>query len=323
MIRAAIVEEIGASPRLTTLELGERQPGTTVVQVLAAALNPLEIGIAAGLVPMLRHDQPYVPGIECVGSVVESDLFAVGDLVYGECMPSPGTPGCFATQVVLHDDHLVPMTAELDPVRAVAAGNSGVAAYLPLVETAGLDEGESVLVLGATGAVGRLAVQICRERGARFVVGVGRNRTMLEAALDTGADAVVELRAGESVAELANRIRQAGPPPDVVLDGLFGMPLEAALQVCAPHARIVNIGNSAGPEATLTAGLLRMKRIQVHGFASVLMPLSAKRHALEWLWSELANERINIDVTTHPLDDLPDAWQVQKDSPHTKLVIVP
>lgn len=322
-LRAAVIDEIGAPPRLTTLELAERQAGTTVVRVLAAALNPLEIGIAAGLVPGLRHQQPYVPGIECVGSVVESDRFAVGDLVYGECKPSPRRPGCLATHVILEDDDLVAITAAIDPTLAVAAGNSGVAAFMPLIETAELREGETVLLLGATGAVGRLALQICREQGAGFVAAVGRNREVLDRLLHSGADAVVELRTGESTQQLADRLRQAVPPADVVFDGLFGAPLEAALQVCAPRARIVNIGNSAGQEATIPAGLLRAKQIVMQGFASILVPLSAKRPALEWLWSALAEGRIGMEVRTHSLDELPSAWRAQSTSPHTKLVILP
>ena len=86
------------------------------------------------------------------------------------------------------------------------------------------------------------------------MIGVGRNRAALEHVLALGADAVLNLRSGESEDELADRLLAAAGPIDVVLDGLFGLPLQAALRVCAPRARVVNIGNLAGATAQLQAG---------------------------------------------------------------------
>ena len=88
---------------------------------------------------------------------------------------------------------------------------------------------------------------------------------------------MVELRQGESADELAARLESAAGAVDVVLDGLYGMPLEAALRVCAPRARVVNIGNLAGATAQVPAGLLRGKQISITGFAGLHTPLQDKR----------------------------------------------
>ncbi|MEU6799348.1 zinc-binding alcohol dehydrogenase family protein [Nonomuraea wenchangensis] len=323
-VRAAVIDRPGASPRIGVVDIAEIRPGTTLVRVLGTALNPLDISIAAGVVPSVRHEEPYVPGIECTGVVVESERFVPGELVYAERHPSPASPGCFAGYVVVSDDDLIGLPGGVDPVQAVAVGNSGVAAFMSLVELAALRNGDSVLILGATGAVGKLAVQIARGYGAGRIVAVGRDAEALAQTLELGAHAAVELRPGESGEELSDRLRAAAPSFDVVLDGLFGMPLEAALRVCGPGARVVNVGNPAGSQITLPAGLLRGRELTVRAFAGYKTPLSRKHAALQWLWVALADGLLRLDVRVRPLDELPAAWAEQhQGSPHVKTVIVP
>ncbi|GJF35193.1 NADPH:quinone reductase [Kitasatospora sp. NE20-6] len=322
-IQAAIVDAPGAEPRLGPVVLPPRTPGTTLVSVVAAPLNPLDLVIASGTFHSARHEDPYVPGSECVGVVLESDRHAPGSWVYAECHASPDTPGALAARVLVDDDDLLPLPEGLDPVLAAAVGNSGTAAFMPLVEVAALRPGETVLVLGATGAVGRFAIQVARGHGAGRVVGVARDRAALEGLLALGADAVVDLRADEGAEELAARLLEAAGPVDVVLDGVYGVPLEAALQVCAPRARVVNIGNPAGATARIPAGLLRGRQLTLSGFAGLHTPLRDKRAALTWLWSALARDELQVGVRTFPLDELPSAWRAQAASPHAKCVVLP
>ena len=322
-IQAAIVDAPGAQPRLGAIIAPQRTPGTTAVAVAAAPLNPLDLLIASGDFHSARHESAYVPGSECVGVVLESDQYPAGSWVYAECHPSPDTPGAFATRVVVADRDMLPLPDGVDPVMAAAVGNSGTAAYMPLIETAKLVAGEKVLILGVTGAVGQLAVQIASTTGAGRVVGVARNRAALERLLPLGANAIVDLHTGESVPELVSRLLAASGPVDVVLDGLYGTPLEAALQVCAPRARVVNIGNLSGPTAQIPAGLLRGKRLTLSGFAGLHTPLQDKRPALTWLWTALAGGDLRVEVNTFPLEQLPAAWQAQAVSPHAKCVVLP
>ena len=318
-MRASIIDAPGSVPRSGSIERPLRVPGTTRIAVLAAPLNPLDLLIASGNFHSARHETAYVPGAECVGSVLESDTHPIGSLVYAECHPSPTTPGAFADEVVVGDSDVLPVPDGVDPVRAAAVGNSGIAAYLPLVDVARLRAGETVLVLGATGAVGQLAVQIAHQLGAGRVIGVARHRGALDRLLEFGADAIVELRAGETAAELGARLSEVAADVDVVFDGIFGVPLEAALHACARRARIVNVGNLAGPTAEFPAGLLRGKQLTISGFAGVHTPLAEKREALIWLWTA----ELQLDVHTVSLGAVADAWAAQAASPHAKYVIVP
>lgn len=322
-VSAVTIDKPGADPRLREIALPPRTPGTTLVSVVAAPLNPLDLLIASGTFHSARHEVPYVPGGECVGVVVDSDRHRPGSVVYAECHASPSTPGAFATHVLVGDDDVLPLPDGVDQVQAAAVGNSGVAAYLPLIEIAGLSRGETVLVLGATGAVGHLAVQVAHLSGAGRVIGVGRNRPALERLTSLGADGVVDLRAHEDADALADRLREATGPVDVVLDGLYGLPLEAALQVCAPRARVVNIGHLAGATAQIPAGLLRGKQLTLSGFAGLHTPLRDKQAALTWLWSALGNGELRVAVNAVPLEDLPNIWRAQASSPHVKYVVLP
>jgi NADPH:quinone reductase len=322
-VRAAIVDAPGLGPRVGAVDMPPATPGTTLIEVSAAPLNPLDLLIASGKFHSIRHESSYVPGSECVGTVVQSDVFLAGTLVYAECHASPTNPGAFAHRVRVADGDVFALPEGVSPVAAAAIGNSGVAAYLPLVDVAGLRAGETVLVLGATGAVGQLAVQIAHLLGAGRVIGVARDRAALERLASLGADAVVALNDGESVDELGARIREAAGSIDVILDCLYGEPLEAALQACAPHARVVNVGHSAGPVAAIPAGLLRGRQITLTGFAGIHVPLSDKHLALTWLWGALASGQLSLAVNAIPLEDLPAAWIAQAASRHAKYVVVP
>lgn len=322
-VRAAVVEAPGAEPRMESVAWRPRGAGETSIAVVAAPLNPLDLLIASGTFHSARHEDPYVPGSECTGVVLDSDRYPPGTWVYAECHASPATPGSFASKVLVSDEDVLPLPDGLDPVPAAAVGNSGTAAFIPLLEAAGLRPGETVLILGATGVVGRLAVQIAQRSGAGRVVAVARDAAALESLLALGADAVVALRPDEGTDELAARLSAAAGPVDVVLDGVYGPPLEAALRACAPRARVVNIGNPAGATAQVPAGLLRGKQLTLSGYAGLHTSLRDKRTALTWLWSALARDELRIDVRAFALDELPAAWRGQAASPHAKYVVLP
>ena len=322
-VAAAIVEAPGREPRLGSVVLGQRMLGETLLAVIAAPQNPLDLLIASGGFHSARHEEPYVPGSECAGVVLESDTHPIGSTVYAELHVTPSQPGAFASRVLADDRDIVLLPNGADPVMAAAVGNSGIAAYLPLVDVAGLHPGETVLVLGATGVVGRLAVQIARLKDAGRVIGVARNPAALDVLRELGADAVVELRAGETSEGLAARIRHVSGAVDVVFDGIYGLPFEAALRVAAPRARIVNVGNLAGAEAQVPAGLLRGRQLTLSGFAGLHVPLAEKKHALGWLWSALGRGDLQVPVKRVDLEELPQAWRAQAASPHAKYIVVP
>ena len=321
-VAAAVIDHPGASPRLGTVDLPPAPPGRSVLRVLAAPINPLDLHIASGKFHSLRHSRAYVPGSECVGVVLASSRYEPGTRVYAQCTATPDRPGSLATHVVVDDEDVVPVPDQVGAVTAAALGNSGIAAYLPMIQTAGLSAGDNVLILGVTGVVGQLAVQIARSHGAAHVVGVGRNTSALNQVTGLGADAVVELIDGETEDNLVDRLSDAtNGRVDIVLDGLYALPLQAALRVCSPHSRVVNIGNSAGATAHIPAGLLRSRQLTVVGFAGLHLPMTAKEPALSWLWQQAAARKLQISVQRSSLVDIGRTWSLQESSPHGKHVV--
>ncbi|MEC3978027.1 zinc-binding dehydrogenase [Amycolatopsis sp. H20-H5] len=155
------------------------------------------------------------------------------------------------------------------------------------------------------------------------MVGVARDQAALQRLHGLGADATVDLRPKETAADLADRILAVAGPVDVVLDGVYGLPFEAALQACAPYARVINIGSAAGTTAQIPAGALRAKQLTLSGFAGVHTPLQAKRTALDWLWAAVICGELQVEVRAIPLEQLPAVWRAQAHSPHEKCVVVP
>ncbi len=176
-------------------------------------------------------------------------------------------------------------------------------------------------MLGATGNVGAVAVQAAKLLGAGRVVGVGRDEARLQELGALGADAVVSL-AGDDVRErLAAAID--GSPPTLVFDALWGTPLEAALAVAAPGARIVHVGQSAGPTATIVSGLVRGKQLQIIGYTNFAVPDDAI--ATGTPSSSVTSPRGASGSTSRriALADVADAWTRQQAGPTEKLVLVP
>jgi NADPH2:quinone reductase len=319
-MRAAVINEVGSPPAVA--ERPEPDDAEqAVVELRAAALNPVDIAIGAGRFPLGHPPLPYVPGVEGVGVVVRSSRFAAGAKVYA-CGAGIGigADGTFAERFLAPEASLYEVPDGIGDEQAVAFGTPGLAAWLPLTWLAPVEAGDCVLVLGATGSVGTVAVQAAKLLGADFVVGVGRDPARLERARALGADAMVELGP-----DLARRLGEAlgGKAPTVVLDGMWGEPLAAALAVAARGARIVHLGQSAGPEAMLNSGPVRSKMLKIFGYTNFGVPPDAFQQGYTSLLGEVAAGRIKLDVETVPLDQVASAWQRQASGEGVKLVLLP
>jgi NADPH2:quinone reductase len=230
--------------------------------------------------------------------------------------------GAMAERVAVPRELLIDVPDGADPALAAALGIAGLAGWLPLAWRAPLAGGETVLVLGATGTVGLVAVQAARVLGAGRVVAAGRNEQGLERARQRGADAVVQLGAA---APLGEALREAcgGDGANVIVDPLWGEPLAAALAAAAPRARIVHLGQSAGPEASLASAQVRGKQLDVLGHTNFLVPRDELAREYRRLVEEAIAGRIQLDVERVPLDQVAEAWERQASGADTKLVIVP
>jgi NADPH2:quinone reductase len=311
-VRGALLREVGGVPELTEID---ESSGGSLLEVSAIGLNPLDIGVGAGRFYGGHPPLPYVPGCEAVGRLTET-----GERVYvsggGLGVRRNGTA---AERADVGDTPPIPIGDDVPDETAIACGIAGLAGWLPLAWRAPVREGDRVLVLGATGTAGLVAVQAARLLGAERVVAAGRDRERLQRAKAVGADATVEL--GRE--DLADALRDAagGDGPTLIVDPLWDGPLTAATQAAAPHARIVQVGQSAGPEATLRSNDVRGKQLDILGYSNFAAPREAARDGYLELLGHVASGRIRIDVETYEFDRLPDAWRRQAEGPNTKLVV--
>jgi NADPH2:quinone reductase len=317
-MRAAVVEAVGSLPAAAEFDEPAREEGTAFVAVEAAPLNPVEIRVAAGRHPK-PPQPPYVPGLEGAGTVVESARLPPGTRVRfeGSALPGFGAQGTLAERAAVPEDSLAELPDEVSEDLAAALGVVGITALLAL-ERAASAGGERVLVLGATGAVGQMAVQLAKLMGASRVVGAGRSAERLERVRELGADEVVEL--GDD--GLTNAFEQAaGGQLDIVIDPLWGEPAMAALRAIATEGRLVNVGQSAGTDVRLPLEIVRNRQGAIHAISSGWTGIEQKAAAYRRLIEHVAQGRLTVDREVVPLDDVAAAWERQDASPGRKLVI--
>jgi NADPH:quinone reductase-like Zn-dependent oxidoreductase len=312
-VRAAILERYGTPPRVADFADPRAAGDRVVVEILAGGLNPVDLRMASGSFHGGSSPLPSVAGREGVGTVSD------GALVYFDGAVAPY--GSFAERALVERGDLVALPAGIDAALATCFGIAGTAAWMALEWRAQLRAGETVLVLGASGVVGQIAVQAARLLGAVRVVAASRSADGLERALARGADAVVRIGEAEN---LEAALRDAcGDGADVVIDPLWGEPAAAALSACRNGARFVQLGESAGSHASLASALVRGRMLAILGYTSLMAPRDAKRDAYRRMVEHAAAGEFTVDLERVPLEAVGDAWQRAQNSPHRKLVIVP
>ena len=306
-MRAALISEVGRGPELVERD---EPAGELVVEVTAAPVNPVDLSIAAGTFyagpPFVV---PSVPGVEGVGRTAE------GARVWFETGAGFLGDGSMAERAAVDPSRMVELPEDVDDALAGCLGVAGLAAWIPLAHRARVAEGETVLILGATGIVGQIGVQAARLLGAGRVIAAGRDAEKL-AALE--ADAVVQLPA------TADALREAAEGPiDVVLDPLWGEHAATATEAMNLNGRLVMVGQSAAQEAAFDAGVVRGKALQILGHANGVTSPELKQAALRTMCEHAAAGRLKVEYEEIPLDRVAEAWERQASSPHVKLILVP
>src|SRR5213080_1098097 len=176
-MRAALVEQIGEAPVVGETAEPQREPGQALVQVTAAAINPIDISISTGRFYGGSPDVPYVMGREAVGRVIEGDTLDPGTQVWFQ----PPSGGTFAEYAIADEQQAIVLPDGTDHSLAAALGIAGLTGWLAVEWRAHVQGGERVLILGATGVVGLVALQAARILGASRIVAAGRDPEALEA----------------------------------------------------------------------------------------------------------------------------------------------
>jgi NADPH:quinone reductase-like Zn-dependent oxidoreductase len=323
-VRAALLTAHGSAPQLTERPAPARPEGHCRVRVTAAPVSPLDLLCASGTSYFGPPDLPYVPGVQGVGVVEEGDRLVPGTRVWfsTDAGMRPGD-GSLTELATVSEVDTVPLPPGVGDALAAALGLSSVAAWMALTSRGGLRAGERVLVLGAGGVVGQVAVQAAVALGASAVIAAARGADARERARQHGAAATVDLSTTD-VEVLGTRMRAAcDGPVDLVIDPVCGAAATAALQVLGERGRLVNLGSAGGDTATFASAALRSASHSVLGYTNTSLTPTTRAEALTRVLRLAVEGRLLVQHQTEPLDDVAGAWQRAAEASGGRVVVVP
>jgi NADPH:quinone reductase-like Zn-dependent oxidoreductase len=320
MMHAAVVTSFDEPPHYQEMPIpapaGDDQ---RLVDVLAVGLHPRVRSGAAGRHYTSKGALPMIPGVDGVGRLPDGTrLYFVAD---------DELPGPMADQAVIDMRRAVRLPEEADPARIAAAMNPAMSAWVALRRRVPLKPGQSVLVLGATGNAGGMAVQVSKRLGAARVVGAGRDPERLAELVGLGADEIVAL--ADDPAVTAERLAEAAAEVDVVLDYLWGEPavgaMMAILKARTDRSRLIDwiqIGAMAGPTTELPSVALRSANLRLQGSGQGAISTRAYVAELPSLVDEISAGTICVNACPRPLADVEAAWNAP-DVAGQRTVLIP
>jgi NADPH:quinone reductase-like Zn-dependent oxidoreductase len=303
-MKAAVVNSPGEMPKFQEFAEPTVQDGEVLVHVRAAGLHPVVKAIASGAHYAASGTDPMIPGVDGVGTLDD------GTRVYFGGARKPW--GTMAELAAVPRSMCIPLPDGIDDATAAAIANPGMSAWVSMKFRGGLEAGERVLILGATGVAGQLAIQVARELGAKRVIAAGRN---VDALRNANVDGVIDLTRPE--AELREAlVAEAVAGIDVVIDYLWGRPTELLLDALASgfhmdsthRTRLVEVGQSAGPTITLPASILRSIDLTILGSGFGSASMDEIFAAIPRLFALAASGTIKMDVVPVPLSQVESAW---------------
>ncbi|GGM67462.1 zinc-binding alcohol dehydrogenase family protein [Dactylosporangium sucinum] len=319
-MKAAVLHEVGEVPRYEDFPDPVAGDGEVIIDVRAVAVENVDKLIAAG-----RHfasgefitELPVIPCFDGIGALPDGTLVGFG---------RPRMPfGALAERTVVPEGNYGPIPEGIDPAVATVLGTAVTG--MSIRTAAGFAEGETVLVQGATGVAGRLAVKVARLLGAGRVVATGRDDTALAEVREIGADAVINTAVDDDALQQAYADAK-GDGYDIVVDFLWGRPTEILLRTLVPTSfsfpkptRIIQVGESAGPSLTIAAESLRTSGVEIVGAAKGLdAQTMGEVYGQIVKWAQAGE--LTFDVELVPLADVESAWQ-RTDLRGRRLVVVP
>lgn len=320
-MNAAVVRAFDAPPSYSTFPDPVAQDGEHLVTVTAAGLHQIVKSLASGAHYGSTGELPFIPGVDGVGRLADGRRIYFGG--------SRAPYGTIAEIALAPAWMTVPLPDGLDDATAAGIANPAMSSLVALTARAGFVAGESVLILGATGVAGQLAVQIARRKSARRVVAAGRNPRALEELKSLGADAVISLEQEPAALIAAFRAEFAGEGIDIVLDYVWGQPAESALAAIAqkglsktaPRVRFVQIGSMAGPSISLSAATLRSSGLEILGSGFGSASLDQIKIAIAEFFKTAATQPFQFSIKTAPLSEVEALWNSPEHG--TRLVFQP
>lgn len=317
-----MLHELGGVPRFE--EFPEPTPGSgeVVVHVKAAALNRVSKSRARGSHYDSYRQLPVVCGVDGVGVLDD------GRRVFFGYSRSPY--GTMSERTVARNDWVSEIPVGVDDLTAAALPNAALSSWLPLVYRANLKEGETVVVLGATGVAGKTAIQVAKHLGAGRVVAAGRNSEVLGTLRSLGADVTIQLEQPDEALADSFASESSKHHFDVVLDYVWGHPAEVLMGALVSHdlmaeegrIRFVSIGSVAGPTALVPSATLRSSGLEIYGAGGGSVSHRAIAETFPHLWEAASSGDIRVDTEPVPLARVEEAW-VRPETGGRRLVLVP
>ena len=318
-MHAAVVTTFGAAPRYHEFAAPVPADGEMLVDVLASGLHPRVRSQADGSHYTSTGELPLVPGIDGVGRGPDGLLryFVLPDT----------TMGAMAEQTVIDVRRSLVLPGTIDPVAVAAAMNPAMSSWVALRQRVSFQPGQDVLVLGATGNAGQMAVQLAKLAGADNVIAAGRHPDRLAALPALGATATVLLDGHAD--DTADRLGQTAADVDIVLDYLWGQPAAATMTAVlikradrSKPLTWIQIGSVAGWTAPIPSAALRSARLAIVGSGQGSVSARDYLAELPALAKEIAAGTLNVDARAIPLADVEQAWATTADT-RQRIVLTP
>jgi NADPH:quinone reductase-like Zn-dependent oxidoreductase len=319
-MHAAVVTSFDEPPHYQQFETPQPSGDhETLVDVLAVGLHPRVRSGAGGTHYTSTGKLPMIPGIDAVGRRPDGTrIYFVAD---------DDRLGTMADQALVDGRRVIELPDSVDVTKIAAAMNPAMSGWVALRRRVPLQPGQSVLVLGATGNAGRMAIQVAKRLGAATVIGAGRDPQRLAALTSAGADAVVALT--DDHAATAQALGEAAGEVDIVLDYLWGQPTERAITALlaarADRSRAldwIQIGAITGPTIELPSVALRSANLRLQGNGQGAVSTRAYVAELPSLVDEIDAGTIAVEVHAVPLAEVEAAWS-RREAPGTRTVLVP
>jgi len=303
-MRAAVISGNGAAPVLQDFPEPTAQDGSVLIEVDTAGLGGWDVLGAY----RLGVQYPCVIRGEGVGRAED------GRRVYfGERSVAPW--GAWAEKTIVPEAEVWDVPDDIEDRTAIAMGIAGTGILIPL-EAANLQPGESVLILGATGVLGQIGLQLARSLGAGRVVAAARSQAGLDRLMERGlADAVVAMGGDNDIEAL--KAASGGEGFDVVLDLVFGQPFLSAVKATKWGARLITIGTGAGRTVELNIGALLFRTLTCIGTGQ--RPAADREAIWRRLLAMQKDQAIEVDYVDYDFADSADAWAAQVSGPHAKI----
>ena len=319
-MNAAVVRSFGDPPAYEPFDTPRATtPDEMLIDVLAAGLHPRTRSSANGSHYTSTGQLPMIPGFDGIGRDPDGRLryFILADTHLGS----------MAEQVVIDPRRSTPLPANTDVVTVAAAMNPAMSSWIALRNRITFQPGQSVLVLGATGNAGRMAVQTAKHLGARDVIAAGRDPERLATLTELGADTTISLAGDPETADLA--LGQAAAEVDVVIYYLWGPATERTMPAVITHRTDksrpltwIEIGSMSGLQITLPSAWLRAARLQLVGSGQGSVSTKDIIGELPALAAEISTGTYTIDAVSAPLSHVQTTWNAPV-APGQRIVFVP